>query len=300
MQALSFESISIDEIQLPILTEKNIGLSVLRLDKIHPVISGNKWFKLKYYLNKAKEENKNHLATFGGAYSNHIIATAAAGKIFGYKTTGIIRGEKPKTLSHTLSQATELGMELFFVSREDYREGALPAEVKAKKEEIFFIDEGGYGLEGSNGASEILNYCKKETYSHIVCAIGTSTMMAGLIKASSPGQKVIGISVLKNNTSIENDLLNLLSTEDQTKGHKIVYDYHFGGYAKYSATLIDFMNEFYMATSVPSDFVYTGKIFFGVNDMIKNDSFPPGSKILIIHSGGLQGNLSLQNGTLIF
>ena len=299
MQALSFESISVDEIELPILTEKNIHLSFLRLDKIHPVISGNKWFKLKYYLNKAAEENKKHIVTFGGAYSNHIIATAAAGKIFGYKTTGIIRGERAKTLSHTLSQAIEFGMGLFFVSREDYRNRVLPAEIKIKRDEIFFIDEGGYGMEGVRGAAEILDYSKKEIYSHVVCAVGTSTMMAGLIKASSSGQKIIGISVLKNNTSVENDLLNLLSPENLNKDFKI-YSYHFGGYAKYTAELINFMNEFYRTTSIPSDFVYTGKLFFGIIDMIKNDSFPRGSKILIIHSGGLQGNLSLQKGTLIF
>jgi 1-aminocyclopropane-1-carboxylate deaminase len=298
MQALSFGSISVDKIELPILTEKNIHLSVLRLDKIHPIISGNKWFKLKYYLNKATEENKKHIATFGGAYSNHIIATAAAGKILGYKTTGIIRGERAKTLSHTLLQAIEFGMELFFMSREDYRNRVLPDKIK--KDEIFFIDEGGYGVEGVKGAAEILDYSEKETYSHVVCAVGTSTMMAGLIKGSSASQKLIGISVLKNNTSVEKDLLNLLSPEEQDKDFKMIHSYHFGGYAKHTMKLINFMNEFYSVTSIPSDFVYTGKLFFGIDDMIKNDSFPPGSKILIIHSGGLQGNLSLQKGTLIF
>jgi len=300
MQALSFGSISVDEIELPILTKKNIILSVLRLDKIHPVISGNKWFKLQYYFNKAKQDNRDHIATFGGAYSNHIIATAAAGKMLGYKTTGIIRGEKPLAISPTLSQAVEFGMELFFISREDYRNKVLPGEIKNKSDEIFFINEGGYGIDGAKGASEILDYCKKENYSHIACAVGTSTMMAGLIKACSMDQKIIGISVLKNNVSIENDLRDLLSPEEKTKDFKIIYSYHFGGYAKYTTELIDFMNDFYRVTSIPSDFVYTGKLFFGINDMIKNDSFPRGSKILIVHSGGLQGNLSLQKGTLIF
>lgn len=300
MQALSFESISVDEIELPILTEKNISLSVLRLDKIHPVIAGNKWFKLKYYLDRAKEENKHHILTFGGAFSNHVVATAAAGKLNHYKTTGIIRGERPKTLSHTLALAQEFGMELFFVSREDYRNRILPNELRSETGNFFFIDEGGYGIEGAQGASEILDHCEKENYSHIAAAAGTSTMLAGLISATSVQQKIIGISVLKNNNSVEDDLLNLLSHENKSKDFKIIYSYHFGGYAKHTSELINFMNEFYRTTSIPSDFVYTGKLFFGINDMIKNGAFAAGSKILMIHSGGLQGNLSLQKGTLIF
>ena len=121
MQQLLFESITVDEIDLPAIKEKNVRVSVLRLDKIHPIISGNKWFKLKYYLEDAKAQKKDHLVTFGGAYSNHIIATAAAGKLFGFRTSGIIRGEPPQKLSHTLLLAREYGMQLTFVSREQYR-----------------------------------------------------------------------------------------------------------------------------------------------------------------------------------
>ena len=143
MQSLLFESITVDEITLPILEEKNVRLTVLRLDKIHPVISGNKWFKLKYYIEKAKAEGKDHIATFGGAYSNHIIATAAAGKLHSLKTTGIIRGERPKNLSHTLLQAGEYGMELVFINREDYRNKNLPSEIKDEIDTVFLINEGG-------------------------------------------------------------------------------------------------------------------------------------------------------------
>ncbi|MFI5185532.1 MAG: 1-aminocyclopropane-1-carboxylate deaminase/D-cysteine desulfhydrase [Chitinophagales bacterium] len=300
MQALLFESITIDEIDLPLLKEKNMRLAVLRLDKIHPVISGNKWFKLKYYLQKAKEEGKEQIATFGGAYSNHIIATAAAGKLLGYKTLGIIRGERPETLSHTLLQAIDYGMGLIFVSREDYRDKTLPLEIQSKKSRICLINEGGYGKDGANGAAEILNFCQKENYSHFACAAGTSTMMAGLIKASLQHQEVIGISVLKNNKNLEKDLCDLLSTEDQEKIHRVIHQYHFGGYAKYSRELINFMNEFYKNTLIPLDFVYTSKLFYGIIDMIKNNSFSKGSNVLLIHSGGLQGNLSLPKGTLIF
>jgi 1-aminocyclopropane-1-carboxylate deaminase len=300
MQALLFESITVDEIDLSLLKEKNVRLAVLRLDKIHPVISGNKWFKLTDYLQKARDQDKDQLVTFGGPYSNYVVATAAAGNLLGYKTSGIIRGECPETLSHTLLQAMNYGMELFFLSREDFRRKTLPLELESKSNNIFLINEGGYGEEGARGAANILSYCKKENYSHIACAVGTSTTMAGLVKASMPHQKIIGISVMKNNVDLQKHLCNLLSAEEQQKEFQISHNYHFGGYAKYTQELINFINEFYMNTCIPSDFVYTGKLFYGIIDLIKNDSFPGGSTILLIHGGGLQGNLSLPKGTLIF
>ena len=297
MQPLSFESITIDEIELPLLKEKNIRAAVLRLDKIHPVISGNKWFKLEYYLEDSKASGKNHIITFGGAYSNHIVAAAAAGQLFGMKTTGIIRGEEPKELSHTLRQALDYEMKLFFLSRRDYRDKKIPFKIDNS---MYFINEGGYGIKGAEGAAKILNCCEKENYSHIACAAGTATMMAGLVKASLPEQEIIGVSVLKNNAALENELTNLLSEEEQNKKFRLVHDHHFGGYAKYKPELIDCMNKFYRATGIPTDFVYTGKLLSGILNLIKKDLFPPGSNLLLIHSGGLQGNLSLPKGTLIF
>ncbi|HMG67010.1 MAG TPA: pyridoxal-phosphate dependent enzyme [Chitinophagaceae bacterium] len=300
MQPLLFEAISVDEVDLPLLKEKNVRLSVLRLDKIHPIISGNKWFKLKYHLIKARDEKKENIITFGGAYSNHIIATAAAGKLSGFKTTGIIRGERPKTLSHTLLQAMEFGMELIFVGREDYRKKKIPAAIIGDHHSFYFINEGGYGPEGARGATEILEYCEKENYSHIACALGTSTMMAGLVKASLPYQEVIGISVIKSKITPGNDLHDLLSAQEQLKKYRINETYFFEGYARYTPDLMNFMNGFYRDTSIPTDFVYTGKLFFAITDMIKNNEFPSESHVLGIHSGGLQGNLSLPPGTLIF
>ncbi len=300
MRPLLFESITVDEIALPIVKEKNVRLAALRLDQIHPVISGNKWFKLKYYIEKAKAEGKDHIVTFGGAYSNHIIATAAAGKLHDLKTTGIIRGERPGNLSYTLLEAEKYGMELLFISRDDYQNKNLPSTIKDESDAIYLINEGGYGIDGANGAKEILSYCSKEDYSHIACAVGTSTMMAGLVKSGLPDQKVIGVSVLKNNMSLENDLCNLLLPVEQKKKFQIIHNYHFGGYAKYTTELIYFMNEFYKGTSIPTDFIYTGKLFYAILDMLRNDSFADCSNILIIHSGGLQGNLSLAAGTLIF
>jgi len=266
---------------------------------MHPIISGNKWFKLKYYLEQAVTSGKNHIATFGGAYSNHIIATAAVGKLFGLKTMGIIRGEKPATLSHTLKQALAYGMEIIFMSREQYRGQQMPIGI-TDRDNFFVINEGGYGTAGAKGAAEILNYCQKQNYSHIACAVGTSTMMAGLVAASTPGQEVIGIPVLKNDEGAEKDLFKLLSLKDRVKKIKRITAYHFGGYAKYTAELISFMNQFYTQTHIPTDFVYTGKLFYGIIDLVQNNYFPKGSNLLLVHSGGLQGNLSLPKGTLIF
>jgi len=300
MQSLLPESITVDEIDLPAVKEKNVRVSVLRLDKIHPVISGNKWFKLKYYLEEARSLEKDHIITFGGAYSNHIIATAAAGKMFGFRTTGIIRGEQPQELSHTLHLAKEYDMQLIFVSREEYKNKTRPKGLADSYNDFYSIKEGGYGKLGAKGAAEILDHCKKETFSHIACAVGTSTMMAGLIKASLPQQQTIGIAVIKNEPTLKEELLNLLSPGERNKNFQLVADHHFGGYAKHKPELINFMNELYEDTSIPTDFVYTGKLFYGVIDLIKKNLFPSGSNILIIHSGGLQGNLSLPKRTLIF
>jgi 1-aminocyclopropane-1-carboxylate deaminase len=275
--------------------EKDISVSVLRLDKIHPVISGNKWFKLQYYLKEAKEQHKKKIVTFGGAYSNHILAVAAACKMNGIVSAAIVRGEEPPVLSQTLLQAKEYGMQLHFISREAYSEKKVPAALQS--DEYYFIAEGGYGEKGAEGAADILNYSKKD-FTHCCCAVGTGTMMAGLIRAVSSPQKVIGISVLKNNYGLEKNVQSLVS--DQNKEWQIIHDYHFGGYAKYKPELIQFMNEFYLRAAVPSDFVYTAKLFFAISGMVKTNFFPVGSKLLLVHSGGLQGNSSLRKGTLIY
>jgi len=299
MRPLSFESITVDEIDLPLLHEKKVRCAVLRIDKIHPIISGNKWFKLKYYLDEAKSTGKKCIATFGGAYSNHIIATAAAGELSNLQTIGIIRGDRPMTLSSTLEQATRHGMNLFFLSREQYSKKTVPAEIK-DQEQIYFINEGGYGGMGAKGATEILNYCHKENYSHLACAVGTSTMMSGLITASTPLQEIIGVPVLKDRTDVEKALFVLLGREGKIKKFRMIHDYHFGGYAKCNQELISFMNDLYQNTAIPTDFVYTGKLFFGIFDLIRNNFFPEGSRLLVVHSGGLQGNRSLPRGSLIF
>jgi 1-aminocyclopropane-1-carboxylate deaminase len=290
---LSFESITEDPVHL--FEKNNIRVSVLRLDKIHPVISGNKWFKLKYYLEDSRQQHKKKIVTFGGAWSNHIVATAAACARDGFSSAGIIRGEEPAILSASLLKAKEYGMELHFTSRTDYSKKITPEVLDP--EQCYFINEGGYGKKGAKGAAVMLDYCQPG-FTHCCCAVGTGTMMAGLINAILPGQKVIGISVLKNNLEAEKQVQQLLNEEK--KDWQIFHDYHFGGYAKYTEVLIRFMNEFFSNTNIPSDFVYTGKLFFAVFDMIQRRFFPPGSNLLLIHSGGLQGNSSLGKGKLIY
>lgn len=295
MQNINLSHISINKITLPSFIENGIEADVLRLDKIHPVISGNKWFKLRYYLEDAKDQDKKTIATFGGAWSNHIIATAAACHLNGFKAIGIIRGEEPFKPSSILQYAKELNMQLIFISRNEYKQKKLPADIN---DDAYIINEGGFGIKGVEGAATILDHCQKEKYTHICCATGTGTMAAGIAKVANAGTKIIGVSVLKNNPEIEDNITSL-----QWKGKKqpeIMHDYHFGGYAKHKPELLDFMNEFYRQTSIPSDFVYTGKLFYAIADLAAKKYFLPGSSLLLIHSGGLQGNSSLDNGKLIF
>jgi len=296
MQDIHLNNITLDQLSLPEFTAKNIEVSVLRLDKIHPVISGNKWFKLRYYLEEAKALHKKKIVTFGGAWSNHIIATAAACRLNGFESTGIIRGEEAAELSPTLKLAREMGMQLIFISRQDYSQKKIPEEMMA--DDHYLISEGGYGKKGAAGAATILDAVEKETWSHIYCAAGTGTMLAGLVQACGEQNKIAGISVLKNNFEIEQQVRSLLPANKMN--FEIVHDYHFGGYAKHTPGLIHFMNEFYLQTSIPSDIVYTGKLFYAIHDRAANDHFPVGSRLLVIHSGGLQGNASLDKGTLIF
>jgi 1-aminocyclopropane-1-carboxylate deaminase len=283
------------------LYNKRIKAAVLRLDKIDPVISGNKWFKLRYYLEDAKNKRKKNIITFGGAWSNHILATAAACNKEGLHCTGIIRGEQPVEFSPTLLQAKAWGMELVFVSRSDYRDHFIPEGMLDP--ESYVIKEGGYGEPGARGASTILQCCQ-EKYTHYCCAAGTGTMTAGLINALSPAQKLISISVMKNNRELENKISALLTRKNQDPNispqWQVFHDYHFDGYAKYQPGLLQFMNDFYRQSSIPTDFVYTGKLFYAIADLIQKDFFEAGSNILLIHSGGLQGNASLRKGTLIF
>lgn len=281
------------------LTNDHIIVDLLRIDQFHPIVSGNKWFKLRFYIEDAIKQQKKTIASFGGAYSNHIVALAYTCQEYGLASIGIIRGEKPTKLSHTLQEATQFGMKLIFVSRASYNE----KEVLKKefgKESWYWINEGGYGLTGAKGASTILDTVSTTGYTDIICAVGTGTMMAGLIKKINTQQNVIGISVLKHNYAIIQEINALLTEEESRLNFKIIHEYHFGGYAKHPPALLQFMNTFWEKERIPTDIVYTGKLMFAISDLIRHNFFPNKAKILVIHSGGLQGNLSLSNGLLNF
>jgi len=296
-QDIILDAIATDPVTIPVFSSLQIQVEVLRLDKIHPLISGNKWFKLQYYLQQAIKENKKRIITFGGAWSNHIIATAAACRLYQIPCTGLIRGEEPSSLSPVLKAAKEMGMELFFLSRTDYTNEQIPSHLN--QPDHLIVPAGVYGISGASGVADILNNCKnKATYTHICCAAGTGTMMAGLLKAKEKKQQVTGISVMRNNHSLENEMKALIP--DCPPEYSLHHDYHFGGYAKYTDGLIQSLNDWYRQTRIPTDFVYTGKLMYAISDLAVKGHFPPGSKLLLIHSGGLTGNASLGKGTLIF
>ena len=294
---MNINTIYIQEIRS--LCGNTFNINMLRADVLDPVVSGNKWFKLQFYVKDAIDAGKTTLATFGGPYSNHIVATSKYGAIMGLETVGFIRGEKPTTLSPTLIDALQNGMTLHFVTREDY----LQEEKIIKQNENpnwAWIPEGGYGIRGANGASTLLTIKDTSRFDTIICAVGTGTMMAGLIKAAAPHQKIIGISVLKNNDSIDAEIKVLLTIEESEKNFEIIQGYHFGGYAKHTPALIEFMNECYKNSEVPLDFVYTAKLMHAVKDLASKGKFKTHANILVIHSGGLQGNRSLKKGTLCY
>lgn len=277
----------------------NIGVDVLRLDVVHPIISGNKWFKLQYYLQEAINQHCKKIVTFGGAYSNHIVATAFACKQMNLQSIGIVRGEAATNLSSTLQAAKNYGMHLQFVSREMYKnKTALLAQFNDSS--IYSIAEGGYGKLGAKGAATILSCVDTSQYTHIICACGTGTTLSGLIKAALPHQHVIGINVLKGYENMEADIIKILDAKKKYQPFTILNQYHFGGYAKHSKQLIDWMNELYKKENLPTDIVYTSKLFYAVNNLLQQQYFAANSKVLVVHSGGLQGNLSLPNETLLF
>ncbi len=292
------KSINIQTIEAGWLRQHLVSLDVLRLDEWHSVVSGNKWFKLQYYLKEAKENGFDRVATFGGAYSNHIVATAFACREIGLQSTGIIRGEQPQMLSHTLRAAEDYGMKLTFVSRDAYKN---KEAIKSLDKNAYWISEGGYGHLGADGAADILSLVDAARYTHLACAVGTGTTLAGLIKTALPHQTVLGFSALKNNMSVVEEVRQLLSDEEKQKPFSLIHDYHFGGYAKYTPGLLTYLNEVWQHHQLPLDFVYTGKAWFGLQDSVMNkEIITAGSRILFIHTGGLQGNLSLSKQALSF
>lgn len=267
----------------------SITLTVKRDDLIHPFVSGNKFRKLKYNLLEAKNQKHSTLLTFGGAYSNHIAAVAYAGFEQGFKTIGIIRGEElmDKIDSNpTLKFAQEHGMQFKFVSREAYRLKNETTFIDALEQEygaFYLIPEGGTNSLAIKGCEEILTDTDAQ-FDYICCAVGTAGTISGLINSALPHQKVLGFPALKGEF-----LQDEICTFVKNKNWQLVHAYHFGGYGKVNNSLIAFMNDFYSQTQIPLDPIYTGKMVFGILDLIEKKYFPEHSKILFIHTGGLQG-----------
>jgi 1-aminocyclopropane-1-carboxylate deaminase len=278
--------------------DRQVQIETLRLDLIHPVISGNKWYKLRYYLEEAIKSGYTEIASFGGAYSNHIVATACACSELKLASFGFIRGDQTSPLSHTLQAATSYGMQIQFISRELYRNKELIIE-NNKHPTRYWIPEGGYGYLGAKGAESILEGVPLQNYTHIVAAIGSGTMIAGILNGSLANHTIIGISSQKNNSSLEGEVLALTEPKNH---HRLImnHHYHFGGFAKHPTELLNFMVEFWNNEAIPTDIVYTGKLFFAITDLLQKNYFKEGDRILIIHSGGLQGNLSLPEKSLPF
>lgn len=293
---MSFDTNKIILQPLHNLSTPSISVATLRTDLIHPIVSGNKWFKLRFYLEEANRLKSDTIASFGGAYSNHIVALAAACKLNGINSVGFIRGEAGN--SPTLIEAASMGMKLYYISRESYQNKSEIIHQYAK-ENWYWIQEGGYGKQGALGAATMLSVRDCSAFTHIVCACGTGTMMAGIVAGSTSIQKVIGISVLKNNYGIEESVKKIIPL-GTTKHFEIFHNYHFGGYAKHPPALIDYMNNLFKRVAVPTDLVYTAKLFYAVEDLLKQQYFGNQAAILIIHSGGLQGNRSLPSNSLVF
>lgn len=280
-----------EEIHFDLFNVKNVSVFIKRDDMIHPFISGNKWRKLKYNLIEAQFIEKKHLVTFGGPYSNHLLATACAAAKFGFKSTGIVRGEPVE--NQTLMICKLFGMKLQFVKRTDYRDKQLIFNSRfADDADAYFINEGGSGNDAIKGCSELISELK-QTYDHIVCACGTGTTVAGLLQGVQLAQTytmVHAISVLKNAAEIEIGLEKFTKNLCQVRLHS---EYNFGGYAKTNFQLLSFIKDFAVSTGILLDPVYTGKMMFGLFDLIEKDYFLQGSKILAIHTGGLMGLLGM-------
>ena len=285
--------------KINLISEKEIVLYIKREDLLHPIISGNKFRKLKYNLEEAKRKNKKTLLTFGGAFSNHILAVAGAGAEFGFNTIGVIRGEELENNINdnpTLSQAKDFGMQFHFISRDLYREKETQSfilQLQEKFGDFYLLPEGGTNFLAIKGCEEILTVEDKTFFTHVVCSTGTGGTFSGLVNSSTENQQLIGFSSLKG-AFLSDVIRNFV-----TKSNWIINDdYHFGGYGKVNCELIQFINAFYEQTKIPLDPIYTGKMVYGVMDLIEKDFFPPNAKILMIHSGGLQGvkgmNLALQ------
>ena len=274
------------------ITVEGFEISIKRLDLVHPQISGNKFFKLKYNLLSAQQQGYKKLLTFGGAYSNHIAATAYAAQLFGFESLGIIRGEElaSKPLNTTLNTAQQFGMQLQFVTREAYRQKQSPtylAQLQQDYPDYYMIPEGGTNPLAIQGCTEILSDTDRQNFDLICCAVGTGGTIAGLIEASHSQQQVLGFSALKGDF-LSRELEHLT----EKRNWEITDQYCCGGYGKTTPELLQFIRTFEHQHQIPLEQIYTGKMLLGLSDLVQQRTFTLDHRILVIHSGGLQGRLA--------
>jgi len=286
----------VDSLPSGMLSRTTSALDCLRLDKVHPFISGNKWYKLKHHFNDALKADKRCILSFGGAYSNHLHALAYAGHCIGIETIGVVRGEAPETLTPTLQDCERWGMQIEWMSRRDYRSYATMAAERSLQDrfpQAWIVPEGGEGRQGVQGVRELFQAlfdAASEPYDYVVCPVGSGTTLAGIV-AGSPGQThCIGFSVLKNALDLEHRVDRMLDSVEGSHGQwHICHDYHFGGFAKRNARLSDFISAVHADYGLLLDPVYTGKALFGLLEWSKQGRLRQDARILLVHTGGLQG-----------
>jgi 1-aminocyclopropane-1-carboxylate deaminase/D-cysteine desulfhydrase-like pyridoxal-dependent ACC family enzyme len=306
---MSFSAIQLNTPITPIedaaLSKHNVSLSIKRDDLIHPVISGNKYRKLLHNIEEAKRTGCRGVLTFGGAFSNHIHATAYAARLHGLTSVGVIRGEATDPLNPTLQDASDWGMSLRYISRQQYRQKNDPALVAALSEEegdMYVIPEGGANALGVQGCTAILSEVEQD-YDFIALACGTGTTLAGLVAGLQGSSRVLGFTVMKGGAYLKEIIDAFLSAypDQSLTDWSLVTDYHFGGFARYSYDLVHFINQFHAKHQIQLEPLYTGKMMFGLFDLIEKGYFPEGSRILAIHTGGLQGirGFNMRHGHII-
>ena len=293
MDSLNYTETPIQEIHDPLFDAMAVRVLVKREDLNHPTVSGNKWWKLKYNLAEAKRLGKKKLLTFGGAYSNHIYATAAAAKEIGFESIGIIRGEETLPLNSTLTFAKAQGMQLHYVSREVYRnktDEAFLDRLRVTFGDFYLIPEGGTNTLAIEGCEEFGKKILSEIDFDIVCLpVGTGGTMAGLIKGFESEKEMKGFSVLKGGEFLEKEVIELLGLQEKKSPNwTIETGYHFGGYGKKTIELESFIRSLNEVHQLPLDTIYTGKMLFGIYDLIRQSKINKGSTVLVIHTGGLR------------
>tara|TARA_B100000963_G_scaffold125587_2_gene109594 strand:- start:2959 stop:3843 length:885 start_codon:yes stop_codon:yes gene_type:complete len=279
-------NIHTQQINSDIFKSKKINLFIKRIDLIHPFVSGNKYYKLKHNFTELHKQKKDKILTFGGAYSNHICATSYYAKKNNIKSIGIIRGDKHVKLNHTLTFATKQGMELHYVSREDYRQKHklyFINQLKNKFGDFYLLPEGGSNILAVKGSREIIN---NDNCNYICCSVGTGATISGIMESSKKHQKVVGFPALKS----YKDLQNNIKKWSRRSNIKLEYAYVGNGYAKISNDLIKFINNFYYNYNIPLDAIYNGKMMMGIFDLASKNYFEKGSNILAVHTGGVQAN----------